>query len=164
MMRAMRRIHAARHSRAFTQRYWGVVALVLAVPTAISLRAGIEQDIGFQLSVAVPLGVSILVLALLWWRWSTHHMEVTDDAVVERRHPVLFYRRTRRLDEITEVTAAPPERREVEHDEGALLLRCDEPRRDLVLMPENPVQFLDDLQAVDPRLARYRGRLVRESR
>lgn len=161
MMRAMRRIHAARHARPFTQRYWGFIALVLTVPTLISLRAGMQEDVGLQLSVAIPLGVSILVLALLWWRWSTHHIEVTDDAVIERRHPVLVYRRTRRLDEIVEVAPAPPERRELEHDDGALLLRCDQPHRDLVIMPENPVQFLDDLQAVDPRFARYRGRLVR---
>lgn len=161
MIAAMRRIHAARHARPFTLRYWGTVALVLAVPTAISLRAGIDRDLGVQLAVVVPLAVSILVVGLLWWRWSTHHLEITGDAVVERRHPVLMYRRTRWFDEIVEVGPAPADRRGLEHDKGALLLACDHSRRDLVVMPENPVQFLDDLQAVDPRFARYRGRAVR---
>lgn len=158
----MRRIHHVNHSRAFTLRYWSVVALVLIPPMLISLVIGFREDTGLQLALAIPVVVSIVVTSLLRWRWSTHHLEVTDTAVVERRHPILVYRRVRRIDEITEVMPCPPERLGLEHGETALLLRCVQSHRDLVVGPRDPNQFLDDLQAVEPRFARYRGRLMRQ--
>lgn len=158
----MRRIHHVNHPRAFARRYWGVVALVLIPPILISLAMGLRDATGLQLAVAIPVVVSIVVASLLRWRWSTHHLEVTDTAIVERRHPILVYRRVRRLDEVSEVVPCPPERRALEHGETALLLRCAQAHRDLVVGPEDPQQFLDDLQAAEPRFTRYRGRLIRE--
>jgi len=101
------------------------------------------------------------VAGLIAWRWSAHRIEVTTDAVTERCHPLILYPRQRRLDEIAEVVPCPPERRRLEHGPSALLLRCDQPHRDLVLTPANPQQFLDDLRAADPSFERYRGRIVR---
>lgn len=158
----MRRIHRVNHPRTFARRYWGAVALVLIPPILVSLVIGLRDATGLQLAVAIPVVVSIVVASLLRWRWSTHHLEVTDTVVVERRHPILVYQRMRRIEEITEVVPCPPERRGLEHGETALLLRCAQAHRDLVVGPEDPQQFLDDLQTAEPRFARYRGRLVRE--
>lgn len=159
----MRHTHQTQLSRTFTIRYWAVVAVMLGGPLALiaALAAGAgSSPLG---ALVVPWVIAVGVAGLLAWRWSAHRLEVTTDAVVERRHPLIWYQRRRTFDEIVEVTACPPERRGVEHGESALLLRCEKSQRDLVVCPANTEQFLDDVHAADPTLERYRGRVVRRS-
>jgi hypothetical protein len=158
---AMRLIHQTHLSSQFTIRYWSVVAVVLGVP--IVLIAAIEAGRGGSplAGLALPWMLVVAVAGLIAWRWSAHRIEITEDAVTERCHPLVLYQRRRGLDEIAEVATCPPERRGLEHDASALLLRCARPHRDLVVAPANPQQFLDDLRAADPSFERYRGRIVR---
>lgn len=163
MMRRMRRIHQTRKARGFTVVYWAVFFAVVGVPMAF-MAAFANATGGFALlSLALPSMVAVLAFALLLWRWRAHQVEVTDDAVIERRNPLLVYTRRRGFDEIVEVGDCPPDRRGVEHGEGALLLRCRRRERDLVVEPVNAEQFLDDLIDADPTFARYRGRVTRQT-
>jgi len=157
----MRHIHRTHLARAFTIRYWTVVTVVLGVPIVLIAAMEASRNGSPLAALMLPWMLVVGVAALVAWRWSAHRIEVTDDAVTERCHPLVWYRRRRSLDEITEVIPCPPERRRLEHGESALLVRCDRPQRDLVVTPANPRQFLDDLSAVDPSFERYRGRIIR---
>jgi hypothetical protein len=159
----MRRVHQTQFTQRFVLRYWGVVAALLGgsgVLIAATAASTGESPLG---ALALPWIVGVGVVALLVWRWSAHKLEVTGDAIIERRHPLIWYTRRRTLEEITEVVWCPPERRGLEHGEASLLLRCTRPERDMVIAPANADQFLDDLAAADPTLQRYRGKVVRRA-
>lgn len=159
----MRRTHETDLAPPFAVRYWAAVVAVVGLPllaiAAIAAGAGASP----LSAIALPWVVAVGAGALVAWRWRTHQLEVTDDAVVERRHPLVLFTRRRAFDEITEVAPCPADRRGLEHRESALLVACTLPERDLVVAPANPQQFLDDLAAADPELTRYRGRLVRSA-
>lgn len=160
----MRRLHTTQLARPFVVRYWTAVGLVLALPLLL-IAATVAGSGGSPLNaIALPWIVAVGAAALVMWRWRAHRIEITDDAVIERHHPLLLYQRRRDLAEITEVGPCPPERRGVAETDASLLLRCRRPNRDLAVTPANPDQLLDDLAAVDPRLRRFRGRVVRVDR
>lgn len=157
----MRRTHQVDHAPRFTARYWAVVVAVLGVPmVAIAVLAASAGQSPLA-TIALPWVVAVGVGASIAWRWRAHRLEVTDDSVVERRHPLVLYTRRRDLDEIVDVAPCPADRLGVEHPPSALLLRCSAAERDLVVSPANPQQFLDDLSAADPTLTRYRTRVAR---
>ncbi len=160
----MRRTHETRRAPRFTLAYWAVIVAVLGLPTALLAAQAVATGTSPLAALALPSVIVVGVFALLLWRWNAHQLEVTDAAVIERRHPLLVYVRRRRLDEIVEVVECPADRRGVEHGPGALLLRCERPERDLVLAPANTEQFLEDLATVNDRFAQYRGRIARDSR
>lgn len=157
----MRHIHQTQVAPAFTIRYWTVVAVVLGVPIVLIAATEASRNGSPLAALALPWMLIVAVAGLIAWRWSAHRIEVTDDAVTEHFHPLIWYRRRRSLEEITEVVTCPPERRGLEHGESALLMRCKRPERDLVVAPANARQFLDDLRAADPSFERYLGRIVR---
>lgn len=157
----MRLVHQTHLSSTFALRYWSALAVVLGVPIVLISAIEAGRDGSPLAGLALPWMLVVAVAGLIAWRWSAHRIEVTEQAVTERCHPLILYQRRRGIDEITEVVVCPPERRGVEHGESALLLRCRRPERDLVVSPANPEQFLDDLRAADPSFERYRGRVVR---
>lgn len=159
----MRKVHQTALTQAFAFRYWGVVGVVLVTPMLLIAASAAGRDVSPLAALATPWVLAVGTAALLLWRWRSHRLEVTTDAVIERRHPLIWYRRQRAFDEITEVVTCPPERRGLEHGESSLLLRCTRPERDLVIAPANANQFLDDLVAADPALTRYRGKVVRRN-
>jgi hypothetical protein len=157
----LRLVHQTHLSWTFTLRYWAAVAAVLGVPIVLIAAIEAGRDGSPLAGLALPWMLVVAVAGLIAWRWSAHRIEVTEHAVIERCHPLIVYQRRRGIDEIAEVVVCPPERRGVEHDQSALLLRCRRPERDLVIAPANPQQFLDDLRAVDTSFERYRGRVIR---
>lgn len=157
----MRKVHQTAITGVFAFRYWGVVGFMLAIPLLLIALSAAGQGQSPLAALAAPWVVAVCLVALLAWRWRAHRLEITDEAVIERRHPLIWYVRRRALDEITEVVTCPPERRGLEHGQTSLLVRCTRPERDMVIAPANPDQFLDDLMAVDPSMERYRGKVIR---
>ena len=159
----MGKVHQTAITQAFAIRYWGVVGFVLVTPMLLIAAGAAARNQSPLAALAAPWVLAVGAAALLKWRWNSHRLEVSSDAVIERRHPLIWYERRRAFDEITEAVTCPPERRGVEHGESSLLLRCTRPERDLVVAPANADQFLDDLAAADPTMERYRGKVVRRS-
>lgn len=157
----MRKVHQTAIAPAFAIRYWGVVGVVLVAPMLLIATTVAGRNGSPLAALATPWVLVVTVAALLAWRWNAHRLEITADAVIERRHPLIWYVQRRTFDEITEVVMCPSDRRGLEHGESSLLLRCTRPERDLVIAPANADQFLNDLNAADPAFERYRGKVIR---